>query len=389
MTTKETTFEEDDDKDEGFDNGCKVELYVEHHGYDVIVEGVTPIAVVVDEELDDEIKMEDISEFVGSQQVGEDDVVIPNIELNYSFLSKLVDDSSVDDKFKVKEGFSYLVHNPNLPWNHMTSLLGMKFEHLDQLNNCLINYEVANEYQLWYKRNDSRSISVLCRRNVKEGRCASHKGKQKVDEDIAMKYGWRASCRRVIGLDVYFLNAICRVAAYSFLNLDVVIELSVNKVCQSTTTTPKKRTMRGRPRKNMIKHVTENVNELSRADESTYPNIVPNVANPRTVPNVADPSVSYPNVADPISNQSFTGLLNIMEQHDDEITALADIRKAEERAARRKDVERVLEDAKMIGVYSNRRANGFRGPSEWIRNQKRKKEDPNCPGKQPDLTLDA
>ncbi|GKB94064.1 hypothetical protein Tco_0980201, partial [Tanacetum coccineum] len=46
-----------------YDNGCKVELYVEHHGYDVMAEGV--IEEVVDEELDDEIKMEDISEYVG------------------------------------------------------------------------------------------------------------------------------------------------------------------------------------------------------------------------------------------------------------------------------------------------------------------------------------
>nr|GFB94489.1 zinc finger BED domain-containing protein RICESLEEPER 2 [Tanacetum cinerariifolium] len=40
-----------------YDNGCKVELYVEHHGYNVL-DGVTP--KVVDEELDDEIEMEDV-----------------------------------------------------------------------------------------------------------------------------------------------------------------------------------------------------------------------------------------------------------------------------------------------------------------------------------------
>nr|GFA13864.1 S-adenosyl-L-methionine-dependent methyltransferase [Tanacetum cinerariifolium] len=73
-----------------------------------------------------------------------------------------VEDSFVDDRFKVKEGFSYHVHNPNLPWNEMAQLLGMKFEHLDQLKEYLINYRVANGYQLWYRRNDYRNISVMC-----------------------------------------------------------------------------------------------------------------------------------------------------------------------------------------------------------------------------------
>ncbi|GJR14258.1 hypothetical protein Tco_0796910 [Tanacetum coccineum] len=160
-----------------YDNGCKVELYVKNHGYDVMADG-------------------------------EEDVEIPNTRLNDTFLNKLVDgkfisdkdfgakvdtqssssrnvdDSSVDDRFKVKEGFSYPVHNLNLPWNEMAPLLGMKFEHPDQLKDCLINYRVANGYQLWYRRNDYRNISVMCGKNMKEGRCSSQKGKQKVVEDI-------------------------------------------------------------------------------------------------------------------------------------------------------------------------------------------------------------
>ncbi|GJR98564.1 hypothetical protein Tco_0270738 [Tanacetum coccineum] len=79
-----------------YDNGCKVELYVEHHGYDVMADG--------------QVEME------------------------------------------LLDGFSYLVYNPNLPWNEKAPLLGMKFGHPDQLNDCLINYEVANGYQLWAKQ---------------------------------------------------------------------------------------------------------------------------------------------------------------------------------------------------------------------------------------------
>ncbi|GJZ25238.1 UvrD-like helicase, ATP-binding domain, P-loop containing nucleoside triphosphate hydrolase [Tanacetum coccineum] len=61
---------------------------------------------------------------------------------------------------------------------------------------------------------------------------------------------------------------------------------------------------------------------------------------------------------------------------------------AEERKARRKDAERVLEEAKKKGVYRKRGASGFKGPYERLKNQMRKKEDPNGPGKQPETTLD-
>ncbi|GKG37915.1 hypothetical protein Tco_0457138 [Tanacetum coccineum] len=74
---------------------------------------------------------------------------------------------------------------------------------------------------------------------------------------------------------------------------------------------------------------------------------------------------------------------------DAEIIALSEMNEAEEREAIRKDGERVLEEAKRMGVYRKRGARGFREPSERIRNQKKKKEDPNCLGKQPDTTLDV
>ena len=64
---------------------------------------------------------------------------------------------------------------------------------------------------------------------------------------------------------------------------------------------------------------------------------------------------------------------------DAEIAALADMNEAEEREARRKDAERVLEEAKKKGVYRKRGASGWRGPSERIANQRRKKENPNGP----------
>ncbi|GJR44191.1 hypothetical protein Tco_1312294 [Tanacetum coccineum] len=579
-----------------YDNGCKVELYVEHHGYDVIAEGVTE--EVVDEELDDEIEMDDILEYVGLDHVGKEDAEIPNTGLNDTFLNKLVDgkfisdkdfrakldikssssrnaeveDSSMDDRFKVKEGFSYHVHNPNLPWNEMAQLLGMKFEHPDQLKEYLINYRVANGYQLWYRRNDYRNISVLCGKNVKEGRCASQKGKQKITSnakspkspktpkskqstskksqspktpkspnatpnvDAAQKGCsfrlWEnsvqkdvhllQSCERgmnimqkshwtgwlffkstsrvrellphveyvckarlckfkkemewttlqvfVLGYCIIYIRGVVLplkmdgfkeaqllsmagiralkslteetqerraedlalsinrrlLVVYYMLNQDLGIGVSswyskqmwvdayshfIKPVggsslwVKSSNPPPlplKKRIMPGRHRKKMIKHVTENVNQVSRvgrymtctncwekghnrarcynqrrpkpqqdkrkpsrkSQQATnqpfnLPNTDPSV-DPSADPSVdssADPTPSInvidTSVADPTLNRSFTRLLNDVEQHrkDVEIAALADMNEAEEREARRKDVERVLEEANKIGVY--------------------------------------
>ncbi|GKD56776.1 hypothetical protein Tco_1290163 [Tanacetum coccineum] len=128
----------------------------------------------------------------------------------------------------------------------------------------------------------------------------------------------------------------------------------------------------------------------SNVNASADPHIVPNV-DPHTDQS-ADPSVSNTNVADPTSNQSLTSLLNTRmdaEITDAKIVALSEMNEVEEREAIRKDGERVLEDAKRMGVYRKRGAGGFREPSERIRNQKKKKEDPNGLGKQPDTTLDS
>ncbi|GKE34244.1 hypothetical protein Tco_1453566, partial [Tanacetum coccineum] len=71
------------------------------------------------------------------------------------------------------------------------------------------------------------------------------------------------------------------------------------------------------------------------------------------------------------------------------VDSSADPALTEEREARRKDVERVLEEANKIGVYKKRGTGGFREPSKRIKNQKRKKEDSNGPGTNPNITLDV
>ncbi|GJS66421.1 hypothetical protein Tco_0680985 [Tanacetum coccineum] len=53
----------------------------------------------------------------------------------------------------------------------MIHVLGMRYEHPKQLKITLANYGVSNGYQLWFMRNNWRSLLVCCGRSVEVGRC--------------------------------------------------------------------------------------------------------------------------------------------------------------------------------------------------------------------------
>ncbi|GJR04198.1 60S ribosomal protein L34 [Tanacetum coccineum] len=161
-----------------------------------------------------DVEMEDITGYAASDFVGEDDVVIPNRSINDPFLNKLCngsyindfsdkpdvgessqpcgkeleidsDDEDVDKQFKLLDGVIYPEFDPKLPWNEMKPTVGLRFEHPEQLKDCLTNYGClwVNGYQLWYRRNDYRSLFVLCGRDPAEGRSSGKKGKKGKDED--------------------------------------------------------------------------------------------------------------------------------------------------------------------------------------------------------------
>ncbi|GJV90855.1 hypothetical protein Tco_1538668 [Tanacetum coccineum] len=189
----------------GYKNGKVVDMFLEHHGYDLSHWIQTDIDNN-DDELSD-VEMEDITGYGASDFVGEDDVVIPNRSINDPFLNKLCngsyindfndksdggeysqpsakeleidsDDEDVDKNFKLVDGVIYPEFDPKLPWNEMKPTLGLRFEHPEQLKECMTNYGVANGYQLWYRRNDYRSLFVLCGRELGEGRSGGKKGKK-------------------------------------------------------------------------------------------------------------------------------------------------------------------------------------------------------------------
>nr|GEY55615.1 splicing factor [Tanacetum cinerariifolium] len=64
------------------------------------------------------------------------------------------DDAHIHPIHKAQKGVTYPKHDPTIPWNKMTLVLGMRYEHHEQPKQALANYGVANGYQLWYAKND-------------------------------------------------------------------------------------------------------------------------------------------------------------------------------------------------------------------------------------------
>ncbi|GJZ17779.1 hypothetical protein Tco_0553902 [Tanacetum coccineum] len=102
---------------------------------------------------------------------GEENVVIKNLTTHDLFLNKLCgnnemfkdyldesvletegealddpDDAHIDPIHKAQKGVTYPKHDPTIPWNKMTPVLGMRCEHPEQLKQALANYGVANGY---------------------------------------------------------------------------------------------------------------------------------------------------------------------------------------------------------------------------------------------------
>ncbi|GJY32693.1 hypothetical protein Tco_0417162 [Tanacetum coccineum] len=201
-----------------YKNKWQINLYVEHSGYDVLDirdQGET-MADDGNESSDaycssDE---EDLS-YVDFHSELDDNVVINTVSTNDPFLNKLCGDNpefinlvdepvnenvetveedteNIDHVFNVKEGISYVTHDPNQDWKKMEPILGMRFHHPEQLKLCLANYGVANGYPLWFYRNDWRKLLVYCGRDVESGRCAGadslkKRKKKELGEDESLK----------------------------------------------------------------------------------------------------------------------------------------------------------------------------------------------------------
>ncbi|GJT71278.1 hypothetical protein Tco_1030564 [Tanacetum coccineum] len=184
----------------GYESKWVVDLYVEHHGYDPIDyknsndrDYESPDSSDAYCSSDDE----QVIDYVDFYHEGEQDVVVKNITTNDPFLTKLCsnngnfrgfinepilvnedlhiedpDSSSLEPTHQIQRGIAYPRHDPLQPWNEMQPILGMRYDHPEQLKLALANYGVAGGYQLWFQKNDWRQLLVYCGRDVSTERCA-------------------------------------------------------------------------------------------------------------------------------------------------------------------------------------------------------------------------
>ncbi|GJR26967.1 hypothetical protein Tco_1103199 [Tanacetum coccineum] len=109
---------------------------------------------------DEYYSSDEIEEFddVDFHTEGEENVVIKNLTTHDPFLNKLcgnnrmfkdyldesvpktegealddLDDAHIDPIHKAQKGVTYPKHDPTIPWNKMTPVLGMRYEHPEQL----------------------------------------------------------------------------------------------------------------------------------------------------------------------------------------------------------------------------------------------------------------
>ncbi|GJS16432.1 hypothetical protein Tco_0410904 [Tanacetum coccineum] len=150
----------------GYQSKWVVDLYLEHHGYDPMDYKNSNARDYESPDSSDAYCSSDeehVIDYVDFYHEGEQDVVVKNITTNDPFLTKL---------YRHNGNFRGFINEPIPP------ILGMRFDHPEQLKLALANYGVAGGYQLWFKKNDWRELLVYCGRDVSTGRCAGYFSKK-------------------------------------------------------------------------------------------------------------------------------------------------------------------------------------------------------------------
>nr|GEW86811.1 60S ribosomal protein L34 [Tanacetum cinerariifolium] len=139
----------------GYKNGNVIDMFLEHHGYDLSHWIQTDIDNN-DDEISD-VEMEDITGYAVSDFVGGNDVVIPNRSNNDPFLNKLCNGSHIND-------FS---DKPDVGKSSQPCGKELEIDSDDE--------DIGKQFKL---ENDYRSLFVLCGRDLAEGRSGGKKGKK-------------------------------------------------------------------------------------------------------------------------------------------------------------------------------------------------------------------
>ncbi|GJU99611.1 putative ribonuclease H-like domain-containing protein [Tanacetum coccineum] len=163
---------------------------------------------------------------VDFQTEGEENIVIPNVTTTYLFLNELCsnngyfrgfDESSIVDRFKIKKGVSYPKFNPSLEWNKMEHVLGSYSKKKVQKKLFDDAYDVPSLSNKGKSKIPSPNLAILdtnpgstCRLDVEETDDDNTYFKRFYVCFRGVKDGWIEGCRKIIGLDGWFLKHTCR-----------------------------------------------------------------------------------------------------------------------------------------------------------------------------------
>ncbi|GKC09782.1 hypothetical protein Tco_1001392 [Tanacetum coccineum] len=201
----------------GYESKWVVDLYVEHHGYEPMDYKNSNASDYEAPDSNDAYCSSDdehVIDYVDFYHEGEQDVVVKNITTNDLFMTKLCsnngnfrgfinepilvnedlhiedpDYSSLEHRHQIQRGIAYPRHDPLQPWNEMQPILGMRYDHPEQLKLALANYGVAGRFQLWFKKNDWRELHVYYGRDVSTGRCTGKDGEgSSRNSDVSPKW---------------------------------------------------------------------------------------------------------------------------------------------------------------------------------------------------------
>nr|KAJ0214450.1 hypothetical protein LSAT_V11C400213320 [Lactuca sativa] len=225
------------------------------------------------EEVDENDEDDKLDDIMAYELEVDEEVHTLNKTVGDDFLNKissignLNDDDEPNDREDDMDVFP--VHDEKQEWDKMVPIIGMKFSNPMQLKLCVTNYAVKSGYDLWCEKSDHNRLLVKCCKGNKnkkkngcpfrlwetwmtnermytfkeiEGTLKEHYAKTwsygeelrstnpgstvKMDVDVmddgttyfskfyvclkGVKDGWIQGCRRVIGLDGYFIKGICR-----------------------------------------------------------------------------------------------------------------------------------------------------------------------------------
>nr|GEW06364.1 60S ribosomal protein L34 [Tanacetum cinerariifolium] len=220
----------------GYKNEKVIDMFLEHHGYDLSHWIQTDIDNN-DDEISD-VEMEDITGYAISDFMGEDDIVIPNRSINDHFLNKLCNGSYIND-FSDKPGVgeSSQPCGKELEIDSDNKDVGKQFKLVDEGKKWDWPYKKEKDEDELPKKDKGKLLI-----SPKKGRLIEHYSrlwdykKQLLDTNLgslvhlyvnekddgkiyfkriyicfkAMIEGWSAGCRKVIGLDGCFLKGSCR-----------------------------------------------------------------------------------------------------------------------------------------------------------------------------------